>query len=222
MSIILFFVSIIITAFAQYKVHFELKKASKIKCLNGMTGFEVANKILFENGLNHVKIIKGSSSHSDYYDSKNKVLSLSENIYSKNSIAACAVAAHECGHALQDKDNYSYLTLRQNLYPVVSFSSYLAPILIIAGIFMSSNQLLNIGIVFFTVSLFFTLITLPVEFDASNRALVVLESQGYITQQSELKSAKKVLSAAALTYVAAFLTSLLELIRLILIANSQD
>jgi len=222
MSLILFLVSILITGYAQFKVYSEIKKASKVTSSNNLTGQEIAAKILQSNGIHNVEIVMGKSSHSDYYDSKNKILSLSPEVFKHNSIAACAISAHECGHALQDKENYSYLTLRQNLYPLVSFSSYVAPLLIMAGFFFSSVSALKIGILFFSVSLFFTLITLPVEFDASKRAMAILDSQGFINSTSEHSQTKKVLDAAALTYVAAFITSLLELIRLILIANSQD
>ena len=222
MSFIIFIVSIVITIFAQIKVHSQFKKAGKIQAKSGLNGYQTAKKILDQNGLSEVKIIRSNGKLSDYYDSRNKVLALSTDVYDKNSIAAVAVAAHECGHALQDKYNYSYLTLRQSLYPVVSVASNVAPILIFVSFLMSSTGLLKLGIAIFTISLFFTLITLPVEFDASKRALQVIQSQNLVVDDSEFKSAKKVLDAAALTYVAAFIASLLELVRLIIIAKSNE
>ncbi len=222
MSLILLIISIAITGIAQMLVYSQFKKASKVKALSGLTGLQTAQKILLANGLSHVQIKKSSGRLSDYYDSKNKIVALSESVYSQATIASVAIAAHECGHALQDKANYSYLTLRQNLYPLVSFASYLAPILILIGIFMSMTGALKLGIMVFTISLFFTLITLPVEFDASKRALAIIQSQSLVIDDTEFKQAKKVLDAAALTYVAAFITSLLELVRLIIIAKSNE
>lgn len=222
MSIILFFISIAITIYAQSKVHSQFKKATKVIAKTGLTGFQTAQKILKQNGLSEVKIIRSNGKLSDYYDAKNKVLALSSDVYDKSNIAAVAVAAHECGHALQDKYNYSYLSLRQNLYPIVNISSNIAPILIFASFLISSTGLLKIGIATFTISLFFTLITLPVEFDASKRALEVVQSQNLVLDQTEFNAAKKVLDAAALTYVAAFVTSFLELVRLIIIAKSNE
>ncbi|MBT5346722.1 zinc metallopeptidase [bacterium] len=222
MSLIIFLFSIAITVVAQIMVHSQFKKAGKIQGKSGLTGFQTAKKILDQNGLSEVKIIQSSGKLSDYYDSRNKVLALSSDVYNKSSIAAIAVAAHECGHALQDKYNYSYLTLRQSLYPLVSVTSNIAPIIIILSFLFASTGLLKIGIATFTISLFFTLITLPVEFDASKRALNVIQSQNLVLDDSEFKTAKKVLDAAALTYVAAFVTSLLELVRLIIIAKSNE
>lgn len=222
MSFIILIFSILITLFAQFRVNSQFKKAGKIKSLTGNTGYQTAKKILDAYGLSEVEIVKSSGSLSDYYDSRSKVLALSEDVYSKDSLAAIAVAAHECGHALQDKYNYSYLTLRQRLYPLVNVSSKLSYFLIIASIFFSSTGLLDLGIIAFTVSVLFTLITLPVEFDASSRALKVIQELNLVVDQNELNVSKKVLDAAALTYVAAFITSVLELVRLILISSSND
>jgi Zn-dependent membrane protease YugP len=187
----------------------------------GLTGKQVAEKILQHEQLTNVQVFHVNGKLSDHYDPINKKLGLSDSVYESSSIGAVAVAAHEVGHAIQDKQRYRFLVLRTICYPVVGFSSNTAPILIIGGLFFPSiPALLPIGILLFAISVFFTLITLPVEFDASKRAMVSINSLGIISP-TESAHARKVLNAAALTYVAAALTAILEMIRLILIYRER-
>jgi hypothetical protein len=158
---------------------------------------------------------------SDHYDPINRVVRLSEPVYYENSISAVSVACHEVGHAIQHKESYPMLALRHRIFPIVNFASGLAPFLLIAGIIFNAMNLVGIGIIFFSVTVAFQLITLPVEFNASNRAREIMVSEGYIRNEEE-RGVAKVLNAAALTYVAAALISLLELVRYIGIFNSRD
>lgn len=222
-EMLLLIASIIFPLLAQGYLWLTFASSKKVMSHRGLTGLETAKEILKANGLaNEVNIIKTAGSLSDYYNPLDKTLALSESVYGEKSIAAVAVAAHEVGHAIQHKIGYKYLVMRTTLYPIVGFASNVAPFLIIAGIIFSTiPYLLEIGIVFFTASVFFTIITLPVEFDASSRALAAISNQGLVTME-EKSTAKKVLNAAALTYVAAAVTAVLELVRLIIIARSND
>jgi Zn-dependent membrane protease YugP len=180
-----------------------------------MTGAEVARKILNDNGLFDVVVQPVKGQLSDHYDPRKKVVSLSEHNYYGNSVAGAAVAAHEVGHAMQDAEDYSFLRFRHSLVPVANFGSNTSIFLIIAGMLLGMTQLLFVGIIFMSFAVLFQLVTLPVEFNASSRAMQQVVSVGVIRNDEERKT-KKVLDAAALTYVAAALVAVAELIRFIM------
>lgn len=217
-------IAAIIALIAQAKVSSSYNKYSKLSTYAGMTGSMVAERILRANGIYDVSIECVSGKITDHYDPARKVLRLSNSVYNDSSIASVAVAAHECGHAIQHARQYSPLTIRSTIAPIASISSSVSWILILLGLFINGQSgmaLLNIGIIVFTVVVAFQLITLPVEFNASKRALVILENDRFL-QEEELKGAKKMLSAAALTYVAAAATAILQLLRLIIISGGRN
>lgn len=219
---ILLLIPIVIAIYAQWKVGSAFKKGSQIPNSKGMTGAQAAQAILQSEQLGDLPVNQVQGRLSDHYNPVDRSLSLSPEVYSGASISAIGVAAHEVGHAIQHKESYGFLMLRTTFYPVVRFSSWLAPMLIIGGfIFTSTPYLLEVGIIIFAASVFFTLITLPVEFDASKRAMIHIQRLGLVTGEESIQ-VKKVLDAAALTYVAAAITAVMELIRLILIARSND
>lgn len=221
-EILLLVLSIIFPILAQIYLSTTFSKASKTPSSMGLTGKQVAEKILAHEQLSSIPVNHVPGKLADHYDPINKKLALSDSVYDSTSIGAVAVAAHEVGHAIQDKQKYHFLVLRTVCYPIVGFSSNVAPLLIIGGLFFPSfPMLLPIGIVLFAVSVFFTLITLPVEFDASKRAMASINSLG-IVSPTESAFARKVLNAAALTYVAAALTAIFEMIRLILIYRERN
>lgn len=186
-----------------------------------MTGHEAARYLLDKNGLSDIKIERTSGFLTDHYDPINKVIRLSKTNYDEASIASVAVACHECGHAIQDKEGYFFLRFRNMLIPVVNFSSKFGYFAIVFGCLFASFSLVWLGIILEMVILFFQIITLPVEIDASRRALKELDYAHFFTSQ-ELDDGKVMLTAAALTYVASILTTLLELIRLIMIFGRRD
>ncbi|WNS46917.1 zinc metallopeptidase [Paenibacillus sp. MMS20-IR301] len=212
---LLIFVAFIISIWAQFRVKGNFKKWSKVANLNGLTGYDAARRMLDANGLYDVPIEPVRGTLSDHYDPINRVVRLSEPVYYESSIASVAVACHEIGHAIQHKEHYPMLTLRHRMFPVVNFASGIAPFMLLAGFFFSSMNLVGLGIIFFSAAVAFQLVTLPVEFNASSRARRIMMQQGFIRSEEE-RGVAKVLNAAALTYVAAALVSLLELIRLIL------
>ena len=197
------------------------KKTKNIVSRKGMSGYEVARKILDSNGLNNVKVEEVGGVLSDHYDPKGKVVRLSSDIYSNNSLASVSVAAHECGHAIQDKNNYFFLRFRSFIFPLVSFASRIGYLVIIISIFAELIKLLWIGILLECIILLFQIVTLPVEFNASRRALKQIVDLG-IVDTIEQKSCRKMLKAAALTYVASVATAILEVLRLVLIARRRD
>lgn len=207
------FIALIITISAQIYVNTTYNKYSKVKCNKEITGAEIARKILDENNLHSIMIEEDSGFLSDHYDPQKKVLCLSTTNYHSMSIAALSVAAHECGHAIQDKENYTFMRLRASLVPVINLSTYAGYFAILLGIFFASTNLFAMGIIAELLILFFQCITLPVEFDASRRALKQLNS---ILSVNELKQGEKVLKAAALTYVASVATMIVEIIQLII------
>lgn len=218
---------ILIPLLAQGKVKRAYNKYSQIRNTAGMTGAEVARKILQDNGIYDVQVEETKGKLSDHYDPKAKVVRLSSDNYHKPSVAGAAIAAHEVGHAIQDAEDYSFLRMRSALVPVASIGSNLGQWLIIAGILFSvggaaggGNPVLLMGIIFFSAAVLFQVVTLPVEFNASSRAMEQMVSSGII-QNNEERETKKVLDAAALTYVAAALVAVLELARFILIYLSQ-
>lgn len=212
--------TLILSLYAQFKVKSAFSKYSQVQTIRKISGKEAAALLLRSNSISNVSIQRIGGSLSDHYDPSHKVLRLSDPVYDKTSIAAVGVAAHETGHAIQDKEKYAPLVLRSTLVPVANIGSSAGPYLALAGIIFRMNLLLNIGIILFACAVLFYLVTLPVEIDASRRALKVLEHNAVLSQE-ELKGAKKVLSAAALTYVASALTAMANLLRLILISRDR-
>lgn len=218
--IVLVLPAIIISIVAQFKVTSTFNKYSKKLSSRGMTGAQVARRILDQNGLSNVIVEHVSGNLSDHYDPKSRVLRLSDSVYSSDSVASLGVAAHECGHAIQHAQGYAPLKARHSVYPVVRFSSAAATPLIILGLIVNTPALLYAGIIMFSAVVLFQLITLPVEFNASSRALVILKENNFL-DYDEVKGARRVLSAAALTYVASALTSIMQLLRLLIIAGNR-
>ena len=194
---------------------------SRVRSASGLTGAEAARRILRMAGITDVTVVPISGSLTDHYDPRNKQLALSQDVYDRTSVAAIGVAAHECGHAIQDAQNYVPLNLRSAIVPVANIGSTLSWPLFLAGLILSIRPLLTLGILLFSFAVLFQLVTLPVEFNASARALKMLGSSGMLGTD-EVKSAKKVLTAAALTYVAALASSILQLLRLIILAGGRD
>lgn len=220
--LIYFALLMIVPLWAQSKVKSTYNKYSKIATSSYMTGAQVARKILNDNGLDHIRIEETKGMLTDHYDPRKKVVRLSSGNYHGQSMAAAAVAAHEVGHALQDEESYAFLKFRSALVPVASFGSRMAFYFIFAGIiFTTMNYLILVGVIFMAAAVLFQLVTLPVEFNASSRAMTQLISAGVITNNEE-RETKKVLNAAALTYVAAALVAVAELMRFILIYLSRD
>ncbi|RGD73785.1 zinc metallopeptidase [Anaerofustis stercorihominis] len=212
--------AILLTLYASFKVNSTFRKYSKVENSRGITGYDCARKILDSNGLSDVEIQRVEGSMTDHYDPRSRVLRLSDTVFNVDSIAAVSVAAHECGHAIQHQQSYKPLIIRNTIVPAVSLASSFSWVLILLGLFFSFSNLITVGIIFFAATVVFQLITLPVEFNASSRALRIISDMG-IVYGGEEKAAKKVLSAAALTYVAAALTSILQLLRLILISRDN-
>lgn len=221
----------LLSMYAQFLVKNRFSTYDKIKSKRGITGAQAAKYLLQKNGITDVKIAHISGSLSDNYNPTNKVLSLSDSTFNSTSIAAIGVAAHETGHAIQHATNYSPLNLRKSLVPVANLGSKIGPTLAVIGIAMGQTaeaqsnlalfQLIsNIGLLLFGGAVLFYLVTLPVEYNASNRALKILKESNTLDSE-ELKSTKKVLSAAALTYVASALTAIGSLLRLLLITKSN-
>lgn len=220
--LIYFALLLIIPLWAQSKVKNTYKKYSKIANSSSMTGAQVARKILDENGLFDVTIEEVKGVLSDHYDPRSKVVRLSSGNYNGHSMAAAAIAAHEVGHAIQDAEEYAFLKFRSALVPLASFGSRSAIYIIIAGIIFSIPGLQLFGIIFMAAAVLFQIVTLPVEFNASSRAMDQLVSTGIIMNEEE-RETKKVLDAAALTYVAAALIAVMELMRFVLIfLNTND
>jgi len=208
--------------FIQYRLKSKFANYSKIPLHNGLSGKEIAEKMLHDNGIYDVKIISTSGKLTDHYNPTDKTVNLSAAIYTGRNIAAAAVAAHECGHAVQHAKSYTWLNLRSQLVPAVSLSSKFAPFLLIGGILMMQSfpSLLLIGILLFATSVVFSFITLPVEYDASNRALAWLKSSNMLTTQ-EQSNAKDALRWAARTYVVAAIGSLATLLYYLNIYNRR-
>ena len=214
-------ISLIITLSAQAFVSMTYSKTRKIKNINNLTGSEVARQILDKNGLRNVQVVETPGSLSDHYDPRSKVVRLSTEVYHSPSIASVAVAAHECGHAIQDDTNYIFMNIRSAIVPVVNFASYAGYIAIMIGFFASAMNLVWFGIIMECVILLFQLITLPVEFNASSRALKQIKELKFLDKK-EYRKGKSMLTAAAMTYVASVATTLLEIFRLVLMANRRN
>lgn len=212
---------LILTMMASAQVKSTYSKYAKVRSMSGLTGAMAAEQILHSNGIYDVSVQRVSGNLTDHYDPRSKVLRLSDSTYGSTSVAAICVAAHECGHAVQDEVRYAPLVLRSTLVPIANFGSQLSGPIFLAGLIFSIGPLLTAGIVLFSLAVLFQLVTLPVEFNASSRALRILEER-HILSSSELSGGKKVLRAAALTYVAALASSLLQLLRLIILARGRD
>lgn len=212
----------IITCGAQGFISLTYKKYKKELNMKGISGAEAARTILDKNGLKDVYVVETKGYLSDHYDPSRKVIRLSTEVYNLESVASVAIAAHECGHAIQDKDNYTFLRIRAALVPIVNFSSYAGYIAIVLGVFLSAINLIWLGILLEGIILLFQLITLPVEIDASKRALKELESINILSSE-EMPHGKLMLVSAAMTYVASVASTILEMLRLILIyGNRKD
>lgn len=211
-----------LSLWAQFRVKGTFNKWATVANMYGLTGHDAARRMLDANGLYDIPIEPVRGRLTDHYDPIHRVVRLSEPVYYESSISAVAVACHEVGHAIQHKESYPMLVLRHRMFPVVNFASGVAPFLILAGFIFNAFNLIGLGIIFFSAAVLFQLVTLPVEFNASNRARKIMLQQGFVTHE-ESRGVGKVLNAAALTYVAAALISLLELLRYILIfVNNRD
>lgn len=218
---ILVVIGAILSLWASARVKSTFNKYAGVRSMSGLTGAEAARRLLDNAGLSDVRIEHVSGDLSDHYDPRSRVLRLSDSTYSSPSVAAVGVAAHECGHAIQHSEGYAPLSIRSALVPAANIGSRLGiPIILIGVLFGSASFLIQVGIWVFSLSVLFQLVTLPVEFNASSRALVLLDQYGILGSQ-ELDDCKKVLKAAALTYVAAAAASILSLIRLMLLFGGK-
>ncbi|WP_188205090.1 zinc metallopeptidase [Desemzia incerta] len=216
-TMIFILIGLVISGIASTYVRSTYSKYADTRNNRGLTAWEVSRSILDNSGLRNVVLDRVPGDLTDHYDSQNNILRLSDATYNSTSVAAIGVAAHEAGHAIQDQENYFPLRLRSTLVPVANFGQGISFPLIIAGVIFGGNQsLINLGILFFSLTLVFQLVTLPVEFDASNRAIAILDQQQLLTPE-ELDQARHVLRAAALTYVAAAVASFLQVLRLVLL-----
>lgn len=213
--------ALIFAMWAQHKVTSTFRKYQKVYSTSNYSGAQVARNLLDAHGLDDVPVELTRGNLTDHYDPRKRVLRLSESVYNSTSVAAIGVAAHETGHALQHAQNYVPLGIRNNIYPVANFGSRAALPLFFVGLLFETPTLMTVGIWFFVAALAFQLITLPVEFNASRRALNLLTDGGYVNE-TELPKTKSVLSAAALTYVAAVAVSAMQLLRLLFIRNSRQ
>lgn len=211
--------ALIISLWAQYKVKSSFSKYSRVHC--GFTGADAARRVLELNGIHNVRIERVSGSLTDHFDPKTNVIRLSDTVYGTASIAAVGVAAHEAGHAVQYAKGYVPIKLRAAVLPVANIGSKLSIPLLLLGMLFSITLLMDLGIIFFCAALLFQLITLPVEFNASSRAMQTIREGFLLTSEEHVKGAKKVLSAAAMTYVASVVMSVMQLLRLITISNRR-
>ena len=216
-TILLLVIGMLLSLAASAKLRSTFAVYKKVRSHSGITGAEAAQRILRAAGITDVQVVPIRGSLTDHYDPRTKTVSLSEDIYGRNSLAAVGVAAHECGHAIQDAINYAPLNIRSAIVPAANIGSQLSWPLFIAGLIFSIDPLVTLGIVLFSLAVLFQ----PVEINASSRALKMLESTG-ILGADEKKGARKVLTAAALTYVAALAASILQLLRLIILAGGRD
>lgn len=220
---ILVLAGVVVSMIASAKMRSTFNRYSTVRSRSGMTGRDTAERLLHSQGIYDVRVEHVSGSLTDHYDPRNKVLRLSDVTYNSASVAAIGVAAHECGHAVQHAKGYAPLSIRSALVPVVNFGSAVSWPLILAGLLINSRSavmLLNLGILAFSLSVLFQIVTLPVEFNASNRALRILGDTGML-YPDEVRDTRKVLTAAALTYVAGAAAAILQLLRLLLISNSR-
>jgi uncharacterized protein len=212
--------ALLLAIYAQFRVQSTYRRFSQVAIANGLTGAQVAQEILRRNGLSDVEIDRTDGVLSDHYDPRTRSLSLSSDVHDGISVAAAGVAAHETGHAIQHARGYAPLALRSAMVPTVQFGSWLAWPIFILGFLFHSGTMLQLGILIFSAFVAFTVVTLPVEFDASGRALRALREESLVTED-ELRGVRAVLTAAALTYVAAAASAILELVRMLLLANMR-
>lgn len=220
---ILVVIGAVICMIASARVKGTFNKYSQLRSMSGMNGAQVAQRVLQAAGIYDVQVRHVSGSLTDHYDPRTKTVNLSDPVYNATSVAAIGVAAHECGHAIQHAKSYAPLSIRSALVPIANFGSMLAwPVILIGLLFntRSSGLIIDIGILLFSAAVLFQLVTLPVEFDASRRALVMLRTQG-ILADDELRYTRRVLKSAALTYVASAAAAILQLLRIILITNGR-
>lgn len=218
---ILILIGVVLSLFASAKMKSTFAKYSKVRSYTGMTGAQAAERLLQAEGIYDVRVEHISGNLTDHYDPKSKVLRLSDTVYQSTSVAALGVAAHECGHAMQHKEGYAPLKIRGSMVPAVNIGAQISwPLIFVGIIFSSLDFLIQFGIILFSLTVLFQLVTLPVEFNASRRALAALE-RNHILQEVEIKSTRKVLTAAALTYVAAAAASILQLLRLLILFGGR-
>ncbi len=221
MDLILIILILLIPAIAQMFISINYSNYKKQSLEKKVSGQEVARKILDNHGLSDIYVVEVKGNLTDHYDPSRKVVRLSSEVFHGETIASAAIAAHECGHAIQDKEKYFMLRLRSLIYPIVNLGTSLSYIIILIGIVMQALDLVYVGIALTGLGLIFQLITLPVEFDASKRALKILEDENIVVS-SEHIGCKKILTSAAMTYVAGVLASALQILRLILIFGNND
>lgn len=221
MDLILIILILLIPAIAQMFISINYSNYKKQSLEKKVSGQEVARKILDNHGLSDIYVVEVKGNLTDHYDPSRKVVRLSSEVFHGETIASAAIAAHECGHAIQDKEKYFMLRLRSLIYPIVNLGTSLSYLIILIGIVMQALDLVYVGIALTGLGLIFQLITLPVEFDASKRALKILEDENIVVS-SEHIGCKKILTSAAMTYVAGVLASALQILRLILIFGNND
>ena len=219
-TMVLALIGLVLTIIASSRVNATFAKYNKVRCMAGLTGAQAAEKVLHMAGIYDVRIEHVSGNLTDHYDPRTKTVSLSEDIYNKTSLAAVGVAAHECGHAIQHAIGYAPLEFRSAIVPIANFGSTLSWPLFLIGLISGISPLVTAGIVLFSLAVLFQLVTLPVEINASSRALKMLQSTG-ILGADETKGARKVLTAAAMTYVAALAASVLQLLRLLILSGGR-
>lgn len=220
---ILVLIGVVLSLLASAKVKSTFARYSKVRSYSGMTGREAAEQILHRNGIYDVQVIHIAGNLTDHYDPRNKTLALSDPVYNSTSVAAIGVAAHECGHAVQHDVGYLPLSIRGALVPVANFGSTLSWPLILIGLFINGQMsavLINLGILLFTAAVLFQIVTLPVEFNASHRAVKALGTTGML-REDEVKGVRSILTAAALTYVASAAAMILQLLRLLILTGGR-
>jgi Zn-dependent membrane protease YugP len=221
-TFILIIIGMVLSLLASLMVKTTFAKYSKVRSLSGLTGAEAAERILRSAGIDDVVIRPISGNLTDHYDPRDKTLKLSETVYNNTSVAAVGVAAHECGHAIQHNRGYVPLRLRGALVPIANFGASVSWPMILLGLFLGGSQsLINLGIILFSLAVLFQLVTLPVEFNASRRAVQIVDDTGILSTE-EVRQTRKVLSAAALTYVAGAAASILQLLRLVILFGGRD
>ena len=219
MNDLMYLLMLLIPLAAQIYVSFTYRKYKSVDNSSGVTGYDVARQILDKNGLDKIYIVETKGVMSDHYDPNRKIVRLSTEVYNGRSIASMAIAAHECGHAIQDKDGYFFLKFRSMIFPIVNIGTQFAYIVLLIGFIFEAINLIGLGILLVSLGLIFQLVTLPTEIDASKRAMKNFCDCGY---ENDKRDTKVMLTSAALTYVAGVLSSALEVLRLILIFNDRN
>lgn len=219
--LIIFLLMLIIPIYASIKVNLSYKKYTKVNNEKNLTGFDVARRILDENNLGEIYVVETKGTMSDHYDPRRKTVRLSTDVYHGTSISSLAIAAHECGHAIQDKEGYTWFKIRSMIFPIINIGQKIAYIVMIVGLFLSYMDYVYAAIGFTFLGLLFELVTLPVEFDASKRANKIVLSDGMISD-NEKTGVDAVLNSAAFTYVAAVISSMLEMLYLLMQLSDRD